>query len=135
MRQIGFDGVRRVVGVRNVNGEDTFTALFEAIINAREALQSDQTDTIQAAVDQLENAVQIVNEASTTNGARQSQTRLVKDRLEKTQVELKNLLSYKEDVNMAEAISNYNYQQTIYQTVLEVGQRAISALSLFDLLS
>jgi flagellar hook-associated protein 3 FlgL len=120
---------------QNVNGEDTFKELFESIINAREALQTNQTDTIQAAVDQLESAVQIVNEAATTNGARQSQTRLVKDRLEKTQVELKNLLSYKEDVNMAEAISNYNYQQTIYQTVLEVGQRAISALSLFDLLS
>ncbi|MGB9586319.1 MAG: hypothetical protein ACPL7A_02730, partial [Anaerolineales bacterium] len=74
-------------------------------------------------------------ESMTTNGARQRQVRLAKDRLEKAQIELKSLLSAKEDTNMTEAISYLQHQQTVYQTVLEVGQRAISAMSLFDLLS
>ena len=75
-----------------------------------------------------------MNEALTTNGARQREVRLTKDRLEKSQIELKSLLSQKEDVNLTEAISYLQHQQTVYQTVLEVGKRAISALSLFDLL-
>jgi hypothetical protein len=35
---------------------------------------------------------------------------------------------------MAEAISNLRNQETVYQSVLEVGQRAISTMSLFDML-
>jgi flagellar hook-associated protein 3 FlgL len=120
---------------QNLDGESTFSELLSAIINAREALQSNQSDAIQAAVSDLENGLQIVNQASTINGARQRQTRQATERLEKTQIELKSLLSRKEDVNMAEAISAFTHQQTVYQAVLEVGKRAISALSLFDLLS
>lgn len=120
---------------QNIDGDSTFSPLVLAIITAREALQSNQTAAIQTAVSDLENAITVVNQASTTNGARQRQTRLAAERLEKTQVELKNLLSQKEDVNMAEAISSFTHQQTVYQSVLEVGNRAISALSLFDLLS
>jgi flagellar hook-associated protein 3 FlgL len=120
---------------QNIDGEATFKDLVAAIVNARDALRTNQSDTIQDAVDVLENALQIVNTASTTNGARLSQTRVIAQRLETTQVELQKLLSEKEDVNMAEAVSTFTYQQTVYQAVLEVGQRAISALSLFDLMS
>jgi flagellar hook-associated protein 3 FlgL len=120
---------------QNIDGEATFKDLVAAIINARDALRTNQSDTIQDAVGVLENAFQIVNTASTTNGARLSQTRVIAQRLETTQVELQKLLSEKEDVNMAEAVSTFTYQQTVYQAVLEVGQRAISALSLFDLMS
>ena len=56
------------------------------------------------------------------------------DHLEKTNLSLKSLLSEKEDVNMAEAIAMMQAQETTYQAVLEVGQRAISALNLFDVL-
>ena len=59
----------------------------------------------------------------------------VTERIEKTQLEIKSLLSKKEDVNMAEAIVNLRRQETVYQSVLEVGHRAISAMSLFDMLS
>lgn len=119
----------------NIDGKDTFEALLKAMIAARDALRTNDPAQIQAAIAPLENALQKVNESMTTNGARQRQVRLAKDRLEKAQIELKSLLSAKEDTNMTEAISYLQHQQTVYQTVLEVGQRAISAMSLFDLLS
>ena len=56
------------------------------------------------------------------------------DHLGKTNLTLKSLLSEREDVNMAEAIAMMQGQETTYQAVLEVGQRAISALNLFDVL-
>jgi flagellin-like hook-associated protein FlgL len=51
-----------------------------------------------------------------------------------TQTEAQSLLSKKEDANMAESISLLRNQETTYQAVLEVSQRAVSALSLFDYL-
>ncbi|RCK71970.1 MAG: Flagellar hook-associated protein FlgL [Anaerolineae bacterium] len=124
--------------VQNVNGYDLFNDLMVAIMNARDALRNNgdpnQMNDLQSAIAALETQINNANEALTTNGARQREVRLIKDRLEKSQIELKSLLSQKEDVNMTEAISYLQHQQTVYQTVLEVGKRAISALSLFDLL-
>ncbi len=124
--------------VQNVNGYDLFNDLMVAIMNARDALRNNgdpnQMNDLQSAIAALETSINNANEALTTNGARQREVRLIKDRLEKSQIELKSLLSQKEDVNMTEAISYLQHQQTVYQTVLEVGKRAISALSLFDLL-
>ncbi len=124
--------------VQNVNGYDLFNDLMVAIMNARDALRNNgdpnQMNDLQSAIAALETQINNANEALTTNGARQREVRLIKDRLEKSQIELKSLLSQKEDVNMTEAISYLQHQQTVYQTVLEVGKRTISALSLFDLL-
>ena len=135
--------INRLIGpnltvVQNINGYNMFNDLMVAIINARDSLRNNgdpnQFNNLQNAIAALETQINNVNEALTTNGARQREVRLTKDRLEKSQIELKSLLSQKEDVNLTEAISYLQHQQTVYQTVLEVGKRAISALSLFDLL-
>jgi flagellar hook-associated protein 3 FlgL len=135
--------INRLIGpnltiVQNINGYDLFNDLLVAIMDARDALRNNgdpnQLNQLQNAIASLESQINQVNQALTTNGARQREVRLTKDRLEKSQIELKSLLSQKEDVNMTEAISYLQHQQTVYQTVLEVGKRAISALSLFDLL-
>lgn len=120
---------------QNLDGESTFSPLFQALIHAREALNANDVPAIQAALGELRSALSGVSTAHTVNGARQRQVRLVSERLEKSQIEIKKLLSSKEDVNMAEAISNLQHQETVYRAVLEVAQRALSALSLFDLLS
>jgi flagellar hook-associated protein 3 FlgL len=120
---------------QNVDGDATFAPLFQALIRARDALNANDVPAIQAALGDLNAALEGVSTAHTINGARQRQVRLVGERLEKTQIEIRKLLSSKEDVNMAEAISNLQQQETVYRTVLEVAQRALSALSLFDLLS
>jgi flagellar hook-associated protein 3 FlgL len=120
---------------QNIEGEPVFSPLFDALIRARDFLNGDDTANIQVALGDLETALAGVSNAATVNGARQRQVRQMGERLEKAQIELKSLLSLKEDANMAEAIANLRQQETVYQSVLEVGQRAISALSLFDMLS
>lgn len=124
---------------QNIIGVTIFPKLFQAITDARDALNDDTepydvTDTANA-LGMLQEAVNdINNEASTVNGARKRQVGMVMQRIEKTQIELKSLLSQKEDVNMIEAISMLRLQEITYQTVLEVGNRAISAINLFDIL-
>lgn len=120
---------------KNINDPQAFSDLMQVIMSARDALLSNDTTQVQAVIAPLESSIQEITELMTTNGARQRQVRLAKDRLEKAQIELRSLLSTKEDANMTEAISYLQHQQTVYQMVLEVGQRAISAMSLFDLLS
>ncbi len=119
---------------QNVNGDAAFSPLFAAIISARDALNSGDKTAIQTALGQLQSASDNLNGAITTNGARQRQVQAAMDRIGKTQTELKSLLSQKEDVNMAEAISQLSNQETVYQAVLEVGKRAISVVNLFDLM-
>jgi flagellar hook-associated protein 3 FlgL len=114
----------------------SFSKLFAALISARDALQATVKDVtaIQTAASDISEALDAISQDSTVNGARQRQVQMVGERIETTQIELKSLLSKKEDVNMAEAISYLTQQKTIYQTVLEVGNRAISLTSLFEIL-
>lgn len=120
---------------QNVDGHTIFQPLFQALITARDALSSGSSAAIQSAAGELQTRLNQVSEANTVNGARQRQVGQIQVRMEKAQIELKSLLSQKGDANLTEAISNLRYQETVYQAVLEVGQRAISALSLFDMLS
>lgn len=120
---------------QNIDGQAAFSPLFAAIITARDALNANDVAAIQTAVTSLQTALDNLDDAVVLNGGRQRQLRKAGERIERTEIELKSLLSLKEDVNMADAISNLRLQETVYQTVLEVGNRAISALSLFDMLS
>jgi len=123
---------------QNITGEVAFTAIFQGIIQARNALNDPNTASdktaLESAMAALNQGITDLNNASTTNGARQRQVKSIGERLESTQIELASLLSQKEDVNMAEAISLMTAQENVYQAVLEVGQRTISALNLFQML-
>jgi len=112
-----------------------FKPILEAMAAARNSLNSNDRASLETALADIDSALSNVTEAMTTNGARQKQVQSFGEHLETTQIDLKSLLSKKEDVNMAEAISTLRYQETVYQAVLEVGQRTISALSLFDMMS
>ncbi|MBN1536731.1 MAG: flagellar hook-associated protein FlgL [Anaerolineales bacterium] len=120
---------------QNIIGETYFRDLFESLIAARDALNSNDSTAIQTALGDLEEALEVVNQGRTLNATRQNQVQLSKTRLENTQTDLKILLSDKEDANLTEVASLIANQETTYQVVLEVSNRALSALSLFDLLS
>ncbi len=119
----------------NVDANPAFTALFNALVRAKNALLNDDRNELSASLTNLKTAEDLVGEVRATNGARMRQVDSAINHLEKTNLTLKSLLSEKEDVNMAEAIAMMQGQETTYQAVLEVGQRAISALNLFDFLS
>ena len=107
-------------------------SIFNAIIRARDGLMNDNRAEIEAGLADLKNVMETIKNKHTEIGARQREVRAVLQGMEKTKIELQGLLSKKEDANMAEAISNLREQETVYKTVLEVGSRTLSTMSLFD---
>jgi flagellar hook-associated protein 3 FlgL len=117
----------------NIDGNTLLTPFFAALVSARDALNTNNPSALQTALTSLQTAFTGVADARTTNGARQRQVQTAIDRLENTQLLLKDLLSHKEDASLAETISLLKHQETVYQAVLGVGQRALPP-SLFDFL-
>jgi len=90
--------------------------------------------TLQTALTGLQSSLNILDQHRTSNGARMRQVESASNFLETVNYETKSLLSEKEDTNLAEGIALLTNQKTTYEAVLQVSQRAISALSLFDYL-
>lgn len=107
-------------------------SIFNALIRARDGLMTDNRAEFEASLTDLKNVMQAIKTKHTEIGARQREVQAALQGMEKTKIELQGLLSKKEDANMAEAISNLSQQETVYKTVLEVGSRALSIMSLFD---
>jgi flagellar hook-associated protein 3 FlgL len=127
----------------NIDGSAAFQPFFNALINVRDQLRASpfSTANLTAAITALDDAVNSNNAGPnpslsvirTANGDKVRQVNMAIDRMTKTGNALKNLLSHKEDANLAETISLLNHQQTVYQAVLAVGKNAIPS-SLFDFL-
>jgi flagellar hook-associated protein 3 FlgL len=128
----------------NVRGDQAISGFLENLVLAANALTQDNihntgdplTDplTLQSALSGLKSSMDTMDQYRTSNGARLRQVESAANFLESVKIETKALLSKNEDINMAEGIALLVNQQTTYEAVLEVSQRAISALSLFDYL-
>jgi flagellar hook-associated protein 3 FlgL len=119
----------------NIPGKTVLTPFLNALIGARDALLTNNSANISAAMGILDGTMEPVYTASTTNGGRQRQLLTTMDSMEKAKIGLQSLLSATEDTNMAEAIAQLRSQETAYQSVLEVSQRALSMTSIFDVMS
>ncbi|MEA4906607.1 MAG: hypothetical protein GYA17_03305 [Chloroflexi bacterium] len=119
----------------NINGDQAFRPLIEALIQAREAVENQDWDALSSSLSSLQDASNNMEQYRTTNASRQRQVQVSIDHIEKTQIELKAFLSSKEDANLVEVASLLRNQELTYQAVLEVGDRAISALNLFEILT
>jgi len=128
----------------NVRGDQAILGFLQNLIQASNALkQNNINDTgdpvtdpinLKSTLTGLKSSLETLDQYRTSNGARMRQVDSAANFLETGKLETKSLLSEKEDTNMAEGIALLANQQTTYQAVLEVSQRAISALSLFDYL-
>jgi len=128
----------------NLRGDQVMGEFLQSLNLASNALRQNHihntgdplTDplTLQSALTRLKSATETLNAHRTINGARLRQTENAANFLETIQIESKSLLSQNEDVNLAESVALLANQETTYQAALEVSQRAISALSLFDYL-
>ena len=118
----------------NVRGDQAFNGFLQDLTSASNALKQNDTTSLQTILGNLKSSIDIMDQYRTSNGARLRQVELASDFLGTMKIETKSLLSKNEDINMAEGISLLANQQTTYDAVLEVSQRAISALSLFDYL-
>jgi flagellar hook-associated protein 3 FlgL len=118
----------------NVRGDQAFAGFLQNLIAASNALMQNDTTSLQSILGNLKSSMDMMDQYHTSNGARLRQVESASDFLETMKIETKGLLSKNEDINMAEGIALLANQQTTYDAVLEVSQRAISALSLFDYL-
>jgi len=112
---------------------ETFIA---SLIKAKEAMIKDpyNANSLQTAMAELQSSLDTLSQYRTSNGARMRQVESAADFLAQVTAETKSLLSKKEDTNMAEAIASLSNQKVTFEAVLDVSQRAISGLSLFDYL-
>lgn len=118
----------------NVRGDQALDGVLQNLVTAVNALKQNDTATLQTLLTSMKAALTTMGEYRTSNGARLRQVESAADYLTTMQTETKSLLSRNEDMNMAEGITLLANQQTTYDAVLQVSQRAISALSLFDYL-
>ena len=110
---------------------ETFIA---SLIQAKEAMTKSpyNVNSLQTAMVGLQSSLDTLSQYRTSNGVRMRQVESTAEFLNQVTTETKSLLSKKEDTNMAEAIASLSNQKITFQAVLEVSQRAISGLSLFD---
>jgi flagellar hook-associated protein 3 FlgL len=112
----------------NGTGHDIFTAL----IQVRDALSKNDREGTQYGLKNLQNVADNLNNQRVEYGGKERELQTNIDRMETTKIQLRSLLSDKEDANMTEAISYLKQQETIYQTVLNVSNRAMSLSNLFE---
>lgn len=118
----------------NVRGDQAINGFLQNLALAINALKQNDTTALGSILTNLRSSLDTMGEYRTSNGARLRQVESASNFLETMKIETQSLLSKNEDINMAEGIALLANQQTTYDAVLEVSQRAISALSLFDYL-
>lgn len=115
---------------------------FQYLINLRDNLYKyddvpgDQRKVeadIRASVSNIDTILGRINTVRADLGGRMNRLELAKNRLENININTQELLSSKEDTDMAEAISELVLQQNIYQAALGVGGK-IMQISLLDFL-
>jgi len=132
-----FQAIRRDIGpgetiTANIDGYTTFQGLVNSLISVRDSLAANDTVTLRTATDALNTAFDQVSLASTINGSRVRDVDGAQERISESNVELKALLSQKEDANMAEVTSQLANQENIYQTVVTISSRTQSMVNLFE---
>jgi len=128
----------------NVRGDQAVFGFLQNLILATNALTQNNvrdtgdplTDplTLESIKTSMKASLDTLDQYRTSNGAHMRQVDSAANFLESIKIETKSLLSSNEDINIAEGIALLSNQQTTYNAVLEVSQRAMSALSLFDYL-
>jgi flagellar hook-associated protein 3 FlgL len=118
----------------NVRGDQALEVFLQNLVLAGNALSQNDATALQTILGALRTSMDTMDQFRTSNGARLRQVDTASSFLETMKIETQSLLSKNEDLNMAEGIAQLANQETTYNAVLEVSQRAISALSLFDYL-
>jgi flagellar hook-associated protein 3 FlgL len=118
----------------NVRGDQALEGFFQSLVLASNALIQNDRASMETVLSSLRSSLDTMEQYRTSNGARLRQVESAASFLETMRIETQSLLSKNEDLNLAEGIAQLANQETTYNAVLEVSQRAISALSLFDYL-
>ncbi|MBT9152182.1 MAG: Flagellar filament 30.7 kDa core protein [Firmicutes bacterium] len=127
--QINYEILRGSEVQVNVEGDSLFRTgagnVFGALEMARNALAATPTADIQDAIAALDQALGNVLDARATVGARQNRLAMTELRYQEEQSTLTELKSKLGDVDMAEAIMNFNVRAHVYQAALGAAARVM----------
>ncbi len=140
---VAYDGdagvIQRTIGpdlttTINFEAQAVFSPIFEAMIAARDALEADDVSALQLAVSDLKSAQEGVKQQRAVNGIRLKQMEDNQSYLEETRLAIQDLLSQEEDIDLVEVITELRHQETVFQATMQVGQRTLATVNLFDLM-
>jgi flagellar hook-associated protein 3 FlgL len=120
-RQIGFHENIQT----NVTGNSVFPQIFDTLINLREALQQNDQAATAATLNDLDASIETTLNTQADVGARINRLETQKERLEDLSFDITQILSDTEDIDLAEAITEFSLRQTALQAALESAARII----------
>lgn len=105
----------------SVNGEEAFGDAFDAVESLKSCLENGDTEELSNSVlEDIDEAINTNDTFVTEVGAKQNRLDFTQTRLEDENTNLNEILSSNEDVDEAEAITEYSTQQTVYEAALSV---------------
>ena len=126
---ISYEVLRNIEMQVNIPGAELFqdgaNSVFGALTMARDALRATPTADIQGALTALQDALSAVLDARATVGARQNRLDMMDSRYNDERTTLSELRSKLGDVDMAEAIMNFNVRESVYQAALGAAARVM----------
>lgn len=120
----------------NQNGNDLFKKdvdIFAALVDLRDALAANDGSGVAALIDRVDAAAQHVTVQHGNMGGRMQRLDLARNQLEDTQVQLRQLMSNAEDVDLTKTLSDFQLANTALQAGLQAGAKVIQT-SLIDFL-
>jgi len=124
---ISYEIMRGIEMQVNIPGAELFHDgnVFGALAMARNALRASPTADIQDSLAALDQALSTVLDARSTVGARQNRLEMAELRYDDERITLTALRSKLGDVDMAEAIMNFNVRESVYQAALGAAARVM----------
>lgn len=127
--------------IMNINGDDVFQPngegnqldLFQTVIDLRENLRANDTDSIQAQIKSLDQEFDQVVSQNTLAGAKINRLDLMSEQLDELKIIQTEHLSELEDTDFAEALMNLQSQTIAFQATLQASSRILNQ-SLLDYL-
>lgn len=120
-RKVGDDTYLKI----NTTGSE-FLNVLGAVIALRDALVANDGVAMDAAIDQIDTVSPQLLETIATAGSMQRKLELTRDNLEMANVNLQSYISQAEDVDLMEAILQFNAQELGYRAALESSARIMN---------
>lgn len=109
----------------NMNGQELFMPIFEALQNLHGELNAATPSSSSGVLDDLDNALDNVLQQVSELGGKQNRVGLAKERMLDLKLNLTKILSEDQDLDYAEAIMELKMEEFAYRTALSVGARII----------
>jgi flagellar hook-associated protein 3 FlgL len=122
---VNYEIIRGIDMQVNTEGHDLFFdgGLFDSLLAVRDGLLG--TGDLQTALADLDAAFNTLLDERAVVGARHNRLQMTEQRYEAQHVTLTELKSQIEDIDMAEAIMNFNTREHVYQAALAAGARVM----------